>query len=391
MLTLGQVGLSTVLLVAAGLFVQSLQNALQVDLGFDHESLINVEFERQAGVDAVRRDQLYRDALAVVEAMPGVEKAILSSSTRPLYGWDEHHEMRASRIDSLPRVPQGGPYTYAGTEGYVETAGLRVIRGRAFEAADYATGAPYALMVSRSFAAGVWPGLDPLQECVFLARDVEPGDPDPCRPVVGVYEDLVVRSIGDQGLWSVTWPVPQEADGMRGMLVRVDGDPAQLVEPIRERLAGLSSDVRFVHVIDMASRVDNMRGPWRVGATIFSVFGLLALLVASLGLYSVLSFAVARRSREIGIRAALGAQRGDLVAMVVSRAARLVGAGLVLGLGAAVLLGRFLEAVLFGVPTVNPVVFGGVAVVLVAAGLFAAWLPAWKATAIDPVEAMVAE
>lgn len=390
-LTLGQVSLSTVLLVGAGLFVQSLQNALEVDLGFDHDSLINIEFERHAGVDAVRRDELYREALPIVMAMPGVERAILSSSTRPLYGWDEHHEMRASRIDSIPRVPQGGPYTYAGTEGYAETAGLRVLQGRAFGTADYANGAPFALMVSRSFAEGVWPGLDPLQECVFLERDVEPGAPDPCRPVVGVYEDMVVRSIGDKGLWSVTWPVSLEAEGMRGMLVRVEGDATQMVQPIRERLAAISSDIRYVHVIAMASRVDDMRGPWRVGATVFSVFGLLALLVASLGLYSVLSIAVARRSREIGIRSALGAQRRDLVAMVVTRAAGVVGAGLVVGIGVTVLTGRFMEAVLFGVPTVNPTVFGGVAVVLASAGLLAAWVPAWKATAIDPVGAMAAE
>ncbi len=134
-----------------------------------------------------------------------------------------------------------------------------------------------------------------------------------------------------------------------------------------------------------------MRRPWRVGAAVFSAFGVLALVVASLGLYSVLSFAVARRSREIGIRAALGAQRRDLVAMVVTRAARLVGAGLVIGIGVAVLTGRFMETVLFGVPTVNPAVFGVVAVVLIAAGLLAAWVPARKATAIDPVRAMAAE
>lgn len=391
MLTLGQVSLSTILLVGAGLFVQSLQKALDVDLGFDHQPLLTIELERRDGVDAARRDALYREALAVVSAMPGVERAVLSSSSGPLYGWDEHHEMRASRIDSLPRTPQGGPYTYSGTEGYVEAAGLRIVRGRAFQPADYATGAPHALMVSRSFAEGVWPGLDPLRECVFLERDVQPGDPDPCRPVVGVYEDLVVRSLGDRELWSVTWPLSLETEGMQGMLIRVEGDATDRVGPIRERLAAMSSDIRYVHVRPMASRVDNMLGPWRVGATLFSVFGVLALLVASLGLYSVLAFAVARRRKEIGIRSALGAQRRDLVAMVVSKAVRLVGAGLVVGLGLAAAAGRFLEAVLFDVPPVNPTVFTVVVVVLGAAGLLAAWVPARRATAIDPVGAMAAD
>ena len=391
-LTLGQVALSTMLLVGAGLFVQSLQNALEVDLGFDHDSVINIELERHAGVDALRRDALHREALEILTAMPGVERAILSSSRRPLYGADEQHDMWASRIDAIPRVPQGGPYTYAGTEGYVEAAGLRVIRGRAFEPADYATGAPLALMVSRSFAKGVWPGLDPLQECVTLEQGaVELEGPEPCRPIIGVYDDLMVRSLGDQGRWSVTWPLPLETPGLRGILVRTDGDTTELVQRIRDRLTALSGDIRYVDVIPMASRVESMRAPWRVGAILFSAFGVLALVVASLGLYSVLSFSVARRSREIGIRSALGAQRRDLVAMVVTRAALLVGAGLVIGIGVAVLTGRFMGAVLFGVPTVNPGVFGIVAVVLIAAGLLAAWVPARKATAIDPVRAMAAE
>jgi ABC-type antimicrobial peptide transport system permease subunit len=173
--------------------------------------------------------------------------------------------------------------------------------------------------------------------------------------------------------------------------VRAAGDAAELVQPIRDRLTALSGDIRYVNVIPMASRIESMRGPWRVGATLFSAFGVLALVVASLGLYSVLSFSVARRSREIGIRSALGAQRRDLVAMVVTRAALLVGGGLVVGIGVAVLTGRFMGAVLFGVPAVNPAVFGIVAVVLVAAGLLAAWVPARKATAIDPARAMAVD
>ncbi len=392
LLTLGQVSLSTVLLVGAGLFVQSLQNAVEVDLGFDHEAVINVELEHRGGLEAARRDELTREAHQLLAAMPGVEGAILSSSTRPLYGWDEQHDLRASRIGEVPRVPEGGPYTYAGTEGYVETAGLRVVKGRAFEPADYASGAPFALMVSRSLAEGVWPGLDPLKECIFLRHGAtELEGPEPCRPVFGVYEDLMVRSLADNTSWSVTWPIPNETAGLRGILVRSDGDALDLVQSIRARVAALSPDIRYVHVTPMVARIEAMRGPWRVGATLFSAFGILALVVASLGLYSVLSVAVARRSREIGIRAALGARRGNLVGMVVTRVARLVGVGLVIGLGAAVMLGRFMESVLFGVPAVNASVFAVVAVVLVAAGLLAAWIPARRATAIDPARAMTAE
>lgn len=388
LLTLGQVSLSTVLLVGAGLFVQSLENTLEVDLGFDPDPLINVEFEMASSADPGALDALVREAQAALASMPGVAGVTASWDSRPLYGWNEQSRMRPSRLDSIPPLAGGGPYIYAGTEGYVETAGLRIVEGRTLHSDDYAVGAAPVILVSRSFAEGAWPGLDPLRECVSLRADE---GYEPCRPVVGVYEDLMVSSLGDRGLWSATWPLAPDTDGLRGLLLRIEGDAEEQVQPIRDRLIGLSADLRYVHVLPMASRVERLRGPWRVGATLFSIFGTLALLVASLGLYSVLAFSVARRRREIGIRSALGARRGNLVAMVLSRAGALLAGGLLAGLGIAVLAGRFMDSVLFGVPALNPAVFGAVAGVLAVAGLLASWIPAWRATAIDPVGAMAAE
>lgn len=391
LLTMGQVMLSVVLLVGAGLFVKSLSNAADADLGFDYERMIVIEFEREAGVGGDRRDDLYREALPLALSVPGVENAVLSSSTRPLYGYDEQHDMRASRIGTIPRVANGGPYTYSGTEGFIETVGFRLLAGRAFEPTDYAAGAPMALMVSRSFADGVWPGLDPLKECVFLEHGaIELEGPEPCRPVIGVYDDIAVRSLADES-YSVTWPTPAETDGLQGILVRSVGDPVELVRPLRERLNALSSDIRYVHVTPIAGRVERMLGPWRVGAIVFSAFGVLALFLASLGLYSVLAFSVTRRRREIGIRAALGARRADLIRMVVMQAGRFVVGGLVLGSGAALAGGRLMDAVLFGVPHTDVSVFVMVGISLLAAGLVASWVPALKATAVDPVEAIQAD
>ena len=391
LLTVGQVGLSTVLLVAAGLFVQSFRNTLETDFGFDHDALINVNFEVGLGVEGEQLDGLYREAFEVLQDFPGVERAIVSTNSRLLYGWNEMHALVASRTDSVGQAPRGGPYWYSGSEGFVETAGLRVVRGRAFEPAEYVAGGPPALMVSESLAENAWPGLDPLQECVRLREGTLVADgPEPCRPVVGVYQD-VKTSITDRSSWSVTWPIDHRSHRLRGILVRASGDPVELSAAIRERIATLSTDIRFVTATPMPTRVDGMRGQWRVGATLFSLFGVLALVVAALGIYSLLAFAVARQRREIGIRAALGAQGRDLVAMVVRRAALLIGAGLLSGIGVALLGGRFMESILFGVPSVNPTVFGLVVVVLASAGLIAAWVPARKATAIDPAGAMAAE
>lgn len=391
LLTVGQVGLSTVLLVAAGLFVQSFRNALETDFGFDHDFLVNVNFEFEPGANADGRDAVHRDALDVLQELPGVEQAVVSSSNRALHGWDEMHALVASRVDSVGQAPTGGPFWYSGSEGFVETAGLRIVRGRAFESAEYAAGGPPALMVSESFADGVWPGLDPLDECVRLREEtLVVGGPEPCRPVIGVYQDIRT-SITDHSSWSVTWPIDHRGERLRGILLRTSTDPMQLTGSIRERMASLSPDIRFVSVIPMPARVDAMRGQWRVGATLFSLFGALALLVAALGIYSVLAFAVARRRREIGIRAALGAQGRDLVTLVLRRAAFLIGAGLVGGIGVVLVAGRTMESILFGVPSANPSVFGVVTIVLVSAGLFAAWLPARRATTIDPAGAMASE
>ncbi|WP_405283904.1 ADOP family duplicated permease [Gaopeijia maritima] len=388
LLTLGQVSLSTVLLVGAGLFVQSLRNSLAVDVGFDPDPLINVEFEMASSAEPGALDALVREASRALASMPGVTGVTASWDSRPLYGWNEDSSMRPSRLDSIPPLAGGGPYIYAGTEGYAETAGLRIVEGRAFRAEDYATGAAPVIMVSRSFAEGAWPGADPLRECVSLRADQGHG---PCRPVVGVYEDLMVHSLGDRGLWSATWPLAPDAEGLRGLLLRIEGEADDHVQPIRDRLAGLSADLRYVHVLPMAARVERLRGSWRVGATLFSIFGALALMVASLGLYSVLAFSVARRSREIGIRSALGARRLNLVAMVLGRAGVLLAGGLLSGIGVAAVAGRVMDVLLFGVPALNPAVFVAVAGVLGAAGLLAAWIPAWRATAIDPVGAMAAE
>jgi predicted permease len=388
-LTFAQVGLSTILLTGAGLFVQSLRNALDVDLGFDHAAAINVEFQFEAGLDGDRRDQLVREARETLRDLPGVASVIASTDSRPLYGWNEQSRMRPSRIDSVPPLSTGGPFTYAASEGYVETTGIRIVEGRGFEPGDFSSGAAPVLMVSRSFADGAWPGLDPLRECVTLDRGpIELDGPEPCRPVVGVYQDMMVRSLADEGLWSVTWPLPRTAQGLRGILVRAEGNPLELVEPIRGRLSAMSSDIRWVAVSPMTSRIDAMLGPWRTGATLFAAFGVLALVLASIGLYGVLSFSVVRRRREIGIRAALGARRIELLTMVLARAARIAGAGLLAGTVVALLAARSLEAVLFDVPATSPRIVAGVALLLSITALLAAWVPAWRATSIDPAGAM---
>ncbi|MGH9161226.1 MAG: FtsX-like permease family protein, partial [Vicinamibacteraceae bacterium] len=175
------------------------------------------------------------------------------------------------------------------------------------------------------------------------------------------------------------------------LVARVAGGPDGVVPLIRKAILGVSPDVRFVQVETMANRFDKLLAPWRLGATMFVIFGLLALLVAAVGLYSLLAFGVAQRRREIGIRAALGATRPDLVRLVMTQAARFIVAGLALGMATALAVGRFLDDLLFGVAATDHVVHTLVILTVVISGALAGLVPAWRATSVSPTTAMGAE
>jgi putative ABC transport system permease protein len=156
-------------------------------------------------------------------------------------------------------------------------------------------------------------------------------------------------------------------------------------------MTGLSPDIRFVEVRTMADRYDELLEPWRLGATMFAVFGLLALVVAIVGLYAILAFGVAQRRRELGIRSALGARGMDLIWLVMRQAGAFVVAGLLIGTALAAAAGRFIEGLLFNVKTGDPLVYGAVVIVLAAAGIAASLGPAWRATSVNPSTALQAE
>jgi ABC-type antimicrobial peptide transport system permease subunit len=178
---------------------------------------------------------------------------------------------------------------------------------------------------------------------------------------------------------------------VQALVVRAQGDPIDLLPRIRQTIASISPDVRFVQVEAMATRFDALLQPWRLGAIMFAAFGGIALLVAVVGLYSLLAFGVAQRTRELGIRAALGASRADLMWMVLQRATLFIGAGLAMGTIIARVAGRYLESLLFGIPAGDAWVYAAVVATLFIAGLLAAILPARRATLVSPTIALNTE
>ena len=397
-LMVAQITLSVVLLVGAGLFVRSLWQALDTDVGFDYAPILAVFLEENAdpAADRVaqrrRRTELYRAALARISTLPGVRSAALSAATTPLFTRDGFgpEELRVPGVDSIPRVPGGGPYKYSGTEDFFATLGVTVTRGRAFEPAEFKDGTEPVAMVNETFARTIWPDRDPLAQCIQYYDPDRKGAPTPCRRIVGIFKDLASFGVDERKPLQVAYPTLPDTY-VKGLIVRAEGDPASLIPSIRQAFLGISSDVRFVEVASGAERFNRAVRSWRLGSTMFTAFGLLALLVAAVGLYSNLAFGIAQRRRELGIRAALGANRQHLIRVVMAQAARFVTAGLVLGTAIALAAGRFLERLLFGVAVTDLPVYGLVILTLIAAGGLAGLIPAWRATSIHAKTALEAE
>ena len=406
-LMVGQITLSVILLIGAGLFVRGLWSAMRTDVGFDHEHTLTVFVERDADVNASRAErrrrqtELYREALRRVEALPGVHSAAVSAGSIPFVMTDGFGtpELRIPGLDTVPQLAGGGARKYWGSEDYFATLGLAVTRGRSFAPEEFRDGAEPVAMVNETFARTVWPGEDTLSQskCIVFndpdhKREDGTLEPGPCRRIVGIFKDVTRNALDEAKSLQIAFPAMRDAY-IKALIVRADAnvDPVSLSSSIRQAVSSVSPDVRFVAVRTYADRFATLLGPWRIGSTMFTAFGVLALTVAAVGLYSLLAFAVAQRRRELGIRAALGAKRRDLIQLVMNQAARFVGCGLLLGTGAALVASRYMDGLLFGVKAGDVTVYAAVMLTLIACGALAALIPAWRATSVQPTTAMEAE
>jgi ABC-type antimicrobial peptide transport system permease subunit len=253
-----------------------------------------------------------------------------------------------------------------------------VLRGRAFDASDNATSQP-VMIVGERMAAAIWPGRDPIGQCVRYGVASAP-----CVTVVGVAEEMRLRSLTDPREFSFYIPAAQLTGDLGSVFVRVSGDAGQQAEVLRKRLQPLMPGDAYVTAVPMRQRVEPMLRGWRFGATMFVAFGSLALVLAALGLYSVIAYDVAQRRREIGVRMALGADRADVVRLVVGAGFTLTLGGVVVGLAVAAGAARFVAPLLFDLSPTDPAIMGGVALVLVAIGVLATAWPALVASRVDP-------
>jgi ABC-type antimicrobial peptide transport system permease subunit len=265
--------------------------------------------------------------------------------------------------------------------------GTRLLRGRGIESSDVA-GAPRVMVIGASMGEVLWPGQDPLGKCVRIGRV----DTVPCTSVVGVAEDIQVRSFeAETRLFYYYLPSAQKDPHEGGLFVRTSGDPRQFIEPLRRRLQEEMPGSSYVTVERLGELIESETRSWVMGASMFSALGALALLLAAVGLYSVIAYNVAQRRQELAVRVALGASAGDVMRMVVSGGLRLAMFGAVVGGALVLLAGRWIAPLLFEQSPRDPVVFGTVTGALLVVAVLASAIPAFRGARADPNLALRAE
>ena len=378
-----QGALSVILLVGAGLFVRSLDRVRSMRLGYDADPVVFASRN-------LRGMQLSDSALVLLgrrlldagEGIPGVEHATWVSSI-PFWSTSST-DLFVPGIDSVRRL---GRFTYqTATPGYFATMGTRIVRGRPFSTLDRA-GSERVVVVSEAMAGVLWPGDNPIGKCIRVDADSMP-----CTTVIGVAEDAVQNSLTDDQRLRYYLPLDQFRPA-RGhtLLLRMRGSPAGQVETVRKALQAVMPGQSYITVRPLNELIDAQRRSWQIGATMFAGFGALALLVAAVGLYGVITYNVAQRMHELGVRIALGAQKGDVVRLVVGQGMRFALLGVVIGLGLALAGAHWIQPLLFQQSARDPVTYGLVAVLLLAVALVASLVPARRATRADPNAALRGE
>jgi predicted permease len=382
-----QAALTVVLLAGAGLFIRSLRAVNSLDLGYDVAGMINVGIT--SGQRLIPANEMAAGFVAARERIahiPGVRAAALAN-VPPMGGLSAERFYLPGR-DSMPRN-EGGPPTYlAVTPEYFTATGVPMIAGRAFTASDR-EGAPLVMVVTEATARFIWGRRDPIGACVHISSRTAP-----CTTVVGVSKNVRRDKVIESTMLQYFLPMAQAPASARVPYTLVVGTTPENTTRIRTEILSIVRQVLPGSRPATATVAENLEWqyrPWRMGATLFTAFGLLALIVAAIGIYSSIAYAVTQRSHELGVRMAIGAQRAEIGRLVVGSGVKTVGAGVVFGVAISLGLSRLVESMLYGTDARDPAVLGGVSAVLLAVAVLAAALPAWRATRLDPVRALRAE
>jgi putative ABC transport system permease protein len=387
-LVVAEVALALMLLIGSGLLLRSLNQLFAIEPGFNPASVLTMQVQTSGGryvADAARR-QFYTQALEAVRALPGVKSAGFTSQL-PLSGDDEQYGVAFESNPTGNPENEGSALRYAVSPGYVETMAIPLRRGRLFDSGD-ATAAPAPVLINESFARRRFPGQDPIGRRIHFGSRERPWD-----VIVGVVGDVRQASLAAGPTDAVYIPATQWpwADPVMALVVRAHGDTAALAPAVRAAIWSVDKNQPIVRVATMDALLAASGGERRFALILFETFGLVALVLAATGIYGVLSGSVTERTREIGVRAALGASRRTILVMVLRQGITLTVIGIGIGLVAAVAASRALITLLFQVTRVDPITYAGVVALLLCVSAVACWFPAWRAVRVDPAVTLRAE
>jgi len=375
-----QATLSVILLVGAGLFVRSLRRVEGMRLGYDVDPILVVGLNmRGETLDTSRHLDLFQRLLTTAKTTPGVVSASRQTAV-PFWSNSSTH-LTVAGIDTVERLGNFD-YSAVGPE-YFRTFGTRIVRGRGITVEDRRE-SPRVAVVSENMARVLWPGRDAIGQCMKVDSDV-------CTTVVGIAENIKEQNLAADSMFYYYMPVTQFRPRAGGLFVRVAGDAPKFSEQLRRSLQREMPGASYVTVTPFREIVAPTMRSFSLGATMFVAFGALALVVAAMGLYSVIAYNVEQRTHELGVRLALGAQPRDLARLVLTDGARVAVTGVGIGVAVALYASKWLEPLLFGVSPRDAAVYVTASVTLLLVAMLGSWMPARRASRTDPNIALRSE
>ncbi|HKN76256.1 MAG TPA: ABC transporter permease [Candidatus Acidoferrum sp.] len=386
-LAVAEISLALILLIGAGLMMKSLYRLLEVDPGFRPDRVLTMEMDLRA--QQYSKDpavlNFWQQLIDRVSALPGVQSAAVGTAI-PL---TDNHGRSDVTIEGMA-LPTPGNYPHPDVHivspGYITTLGIPLLRGRTFTDQDNET-APLAGMINAMVARRFFPNEDPIGKR-FMFGHPSGGDPLKWYTIVGVVSDTRLYGLANPARLEVYLPFRQDPRNHMALVVKSGADPASLTSAVREAVQSIDKDQPVFAISTMEQLVSNSVATRRMTLVLLGLFSGLALVLGAVGIYGVISYSVAQRTHEIGIRMALGAPRGDVFRLVVGEGLKLAGVGIAIGIAAALGLARLMSSLLYGISATDFETFIGVAVLLALVALLACYVPARRAMRVDPTVAL---
>jgi putative ABC transport system permease protein len=384
LLVVSEIALAAVLLVGAELLLRSFSRILAVPEGFNPDQVLSLQLSLSQGSypKPVDRASFAKQALDRVGELPGISSAAIISRL-PLNSGNSTRSIDIEGGTSPPRGEASPDYLTISPD-YFQTLGIPILSGRPFTDRDTANAKP-VVIVSKAMAEHFWPGGDAIGRHVKVGQC---GDEETWCQVVGVVGDIKQHSLARATRLAVYVPYAQDPWTFFALVARTKMDPASAAKSLEGAIHAVDRDLPVYNVRTMSEVKSASLSPRRLQMTLIGLFAALALVLACMGIYGVMAYFVAQRTNEIGVRMALGAQPGDVLSMVLGEGLRLTLIGAAIGFVGSLFAARLLTALLFGVTPTDPVTFGSVAILLILVALIACYVPAWRATRVDPVEAL---